>query len=202
MTKKTINQYGASRNASAAGRPRSVETEEAILAASLRITQRSGYGRLTIEGIAAEAGVGKQTIYRWWPSKAAVVLEAFRREGRTNVQVAPTGNLEEDVTTFLTAVFERLNGPSGIVLRSLLAESLIDDEFAAQLRDQYLNDRVAEFKSLIPKQSVRPAVRSQVIEMTYGAIWYRLVARQPLTRASARKLAQEVVRLLGFPCQL
>ena len=61
----------------ARGRRRSERSHEAILAATQRLLLERGYRELTIEGIAARAGVGKQTIYRWWPSKAALVLEAY-----------------------------------------------------------------------------------------------------------------------------
>ena len=60
------------------GRPRSEAARQAILTAAQEELLARGVGELTIEGIAARAGVGKQTIYRWWPSKADVVLEAMR----------------------------------------------------------------------------------------------------------------------------
>ena len=117
-------QDAPSRNRVRPGRPRSVATQEAILAASLRLTERVGYPQLTIEGIAAEAGVGKQTVYRWWPSKAAVVLEAFARDARAVVKVRVTGDLEADLAKFLVAAYRRLAGPRGVVFRSLLSEAL------------------------------------------------------------------------------
>ena len=58
------------------GRPRSEPARRAILAAATHLVGREGYGRVTMEAIAREAGVSKQTVYRWWPTKAAIVLEA------------------------------------------------------------------------------------------------------------------------------
>src|SRR5882724_1483300 len=78
-----------------AGRPRSVESRRAILQAALTILQTSGYRALTIEGVAAKAGVSKQTIYRWWPSAAYIVLEALTSDP-LQPQMPDTGSLYDD----------------------------------------------------------------------------------------------------------
>lgn len=189
-------QDGPSRNSRRPGRPRSAVTQEAVLAAALRLTERLGYSRLSMEGIAAEAGVGKQTIYRWWPSKAAVVLEAFARDARAIVDVRVTGKREADLAAFLVAVSARLAGPSGIIFRSLLAEALIDPDFAAALHAHYLKGRIEDLETMLGRGAVGRGILAQVVEMTYGAIWYRLVTRQPLSAAAARKLSKAAIGLI------
>lgn len=197
--KNSIIRDDSSRKSARLGRPRSLATQEAVLAASLELTQRIGYAKLTMEGIAAEAGVGKQTIYRWWPSKAAIVLEAFTRDASSTVSVKLTGNREADLTAFLAAVFRRMNGPSGTIFRSLLSEALTSPEFSAQLYNHYLTSRVEALTAILQQEVARPVsadLLSQVIEMIYGAIWYRLVARKPLTSAVAGRLAKGAMGLM------
>ena len=189
-------QDASSRNTVRPGRPRSVATQEAILDASLRLTERIGYPQLTIEGIAAEAGVGKQTVYRWWPSKAAVVLEAFARDARAVVKIRVTGDLEADLAKFLVAVYRRLGGPRGVVFRSLLSAALVDADFATLLYREYLRSRVDDLKIVLTGDDEERDVPNQIIEMIYGAIWYRLATNHPLTPAAARRIAAAAVRVL------
>ncbi|WP_428305874.1 TetR/AcrR family transcriptional regulator [Lacipirellula sp.] len=193
-------QDASSRNEVRPGRPRSVATQEAILAASLRLTERVGYAQLTIEGIAAEAGVGKQTVYRWWPSKAALVLEAFSQDARAVVKVRVTGNLEIDLEKFLIAAYRRLAGPRGVVFRSLLSEALINADFAQQFYDEYLQSRVDDLKTVLSGSAEEAEARDvpvEVVEMIYGALWYRMATNQRLTPAAAREVAAAAVRLLS-----
>ena len=193
-------QDAPSRNQVRPGRPRSVATQEAILAASLRLTERVGYAQLTIEGIAAEAGVGKQTVYRWWPSKAAVVLEAFSQDARAVVKVRVTGDLAADLEKFLVAAYRRLAGPRGVVFRSLLAAALIDAKFAQQFYDEYMQSRVDDLKTVLSsgaKEAEARDVPAKVVEMIYGALWYRMATNQRLTPAAARQIAAAAMQLLA-----
>lgn len=193
-------QDAPSRNKVRPGRPRSVATQQAILDASLRLTERIGYPQLTIEGIAAEAGVGKQTVYRWWPSKAAVVLEAFARDARAVVKVRVTGDLEADLAKFLVAAYRRLAGPRGIVFRSLLSEALANADFAQQFYREYMNSRVVDLKTILAGNEADDGERevpSGIIEMIYGAIWYRMATNQRLTPAAARQVAAAAASLLN-----
>src|SRR5690349_8072611 len=85
------------------GRKRSEASRRAILDAALALVQ-GGYGSITAEALAAHAGVGKQTIYRWWKSLAEVVLDALRDNART-ITAPETGTLEGDLRAFLSATF-------------------------------------------------------------------------------------------------
>src|ERR1700754_5038901 len=101
---------------------RSAQSREAIMRAALEMCQELGYARLTIEGIAARAGVGKQTIYRWWSSKAEVLFEAFVEFGAQAAGEAEeawegagalpdTGDLAADLKTVLRATVDGLLDP-------------------------------------------------------------------------------------------
>src|SRR5688572_3560572 len=92
---------------------RNETSRRAILTAAFDLLQEVGYAKLSIEGVAARAGVGKQTIYRWWPSKGAVLFDAFLMlsegaEGEPPV-LPDTGDLEADLTVVLRATVVELN---------------------------------------------------------------------------------------------
>ena len=111
------------------GPVRSVAAREAILDATARLFHNQGYDRLTIEGIAKEAGVGKQTIYRWWPSRGALIGECLV-DGRlvpVDFDVPDTGDLLADVEAWLRTVLSILDEPrGGVLLRSLVAAATED----------------------------------------------------------------------------
>jgi len=113
------------------GRKRSEEARRAILTASLDLLRERGYGKVSVDAIAERAGVGKQTMYRWWRSKGDVVLEALTEEARAAIVDRDTGELEGDLRAFLAATFRALAGPRslGPVMRGLMAEAQLDTEF-------------------------------------------------------------------------
>lgn len=129
---------------------RSTAAREAILDATARLFHNQGYDRLTIEGIAKEAGVGKQTIYRWWPSRGALIGECLV-EGRLipiDFVVPDTGDLADDVETWLRSVLSILEAPEGgALLRSLVAAATEDAGVGAHLGEslgveKYLAERI------------------------------------------------------------
>ncbi|MBW1604517.1 TetR/AcrR family transcriptional regulator [Streptomyces sp. JJ66] len=94
---------------------RSERSRRAILEASLELIGEVGYHKLTIEAIASRAGVGKQTIYRWWPSKAAVLLDAFTartEDADYDAGLPDTGDLAADLKSVLRATVDEFNDPA------------------------------------------------------------------------------------------
>ena len=179
------------------GRPRSVVTQQAILDATLLLTGEVGYTHLTIEGIAAEAGVGKQTLYRWWRSKADIVLEAFARHARAADPTERTGDWRADLDVFLGQVVKRLSGRSGTIFKSLLAETLLNPDFARAFLDAYMSGRVGELADILGSKPGATDERVHaVIEAVYGAIWYRMATQLPLTSAVALQLGRQAAVLM------
>src|SRR5271165_6134675 len=78
------------------GRPRSEHARQAILRSTLKLLQHTGFPELTIEAIAADAGVGKTTVYRWWPSKGALVVDAFADSAGHKLHFPDTGSVFQD----------------------------------------------------------------------------------------------------------
>lgn len=115
------------------GRKRSEQAHSAILNAALNLLRQRPYAEVSCDMIATEAGVGKQTIYRWWSNKADVVLEALSQHARA-VTAPETGTLEGDVRAFFEETFRLVRGPrgTGAVLKGLMAESQLEPAFAAR----------------------------------------------------------------------
>ena len=122
------------------GRPRSPQAHQAILAATCDLLLQTGYDGLSIEGVAARAGVGKQTVYRWWPSKSALVTEAVL-EGRLaiNGELPPdTGDLRNDLHTWLARQFEALADPYVLsLIRAVTAAAADDNAAGAALYERF-----------------------------------------------------------------
>jgi AcrR family transcriptional regulator len=122
------------------GRRRNPATRAAILATAFEVVAELGYAGLTIEKVAARAGVGKQTIYRWWPTKGALVLDAVleRSTGPGEPAELPdTGDLEADLATVLVATVEEFADPDfDRALRGLTAAIVEDADLARDYRER------------------------------------------------------------------
>lgn len=182
------------------GRPRSEAARQAILAAAVGELEEHGYGALTMQGIAARAGVGKQTIYRWWPSRADVVLDALVDLAKARITVPDEGSLSDDLMAFLSATFrERGQRP---VLVGLMAEALLDPVFARAFRDRFLFSRRAELRTILDRAVERGEIASgvdleMVMDIVYGVLWYRLMLdHAPLNMAAGRQLTDLVIRAI------
>ncbi|MFC3985668.1 TetR/AcrR family transcriptional regulator [Streptosporangium jomthongense] len=128
---------------------RSDASRRAILTAAFDLVGEVGYAKLSIEGIAARAGVGKQTIYRWWPSKGAVLFDAFLAlsEGEEGEAALPdTGDLEADLKTVMRATVVELSDPRyDEPMRALTTEIAHDPGLAAVYRER-LDEPMREIK--------------------------------------------------------
>ena len=180
------------------GRPRSEETRTRILAAAIAELEERGYAALTIEGIATRAGAGKQTIYRWWPSKADVVLEAILELAAARIPEPDTGSLRGDLDAFLAATFRQRG--QRLVLIGLMAEALLDPVFHDQFRDRFLFARRAALRTVLERAQARgelgPGVDPELLlDVVFGVLWYRLMLDHgALTEAAGRELSALVVR--------
>src|SRR5262249_12644512 len=124
------------------GRKRSEESRQAILTAVFELVAELGYPGLTIEGIAARSGAGKQTIYRWRPSHDDVLHHALVAQTDLYVPVPDTGSYAEDLRAFLVSSFALARvRPVTLALRALMAQAQIDAEFGARFRTGFLQRR-------------------------------------------------------------
>lgn len=145
---------------------RSERSRRAIYAAALDLVAEQGYRKTTIEGIAARAGVGKQTIYRWWPSKAEVLMEAFLDLGEQAAGGRPytfphTDDLAADLRTVLRATVDELQDPAfESPARALAAEGVVDERlgarFVARLLEPQLQLYVERLRAAQQSGELRP----------------------------------------------
>lgn len=189
---------------------RSDRSRRAIYDAALALVGESGYRRTTIEGIAARAGVGKQTIYRWWPSKAAVLMEAFldlaaRAAEEANPQagggaevdgaeygIPDTGDLAADLKLVLRATVDELNDPlMEAPTRALTAEGIVDAKLGAEFVEKLLDPQLALYVTRLEAAKeagrLRPDADPRIaLELLIAPLTHRWLLRTlPLTHAYA-----------------
>ncbi|MGW7266292.1 TetR/AcrR family transcriptional regulator [Streptomyces sp. NPDC054842] len=183
---------------------RSERSRRAIYDAALALVGEVGYPRTTIEGIAARAGVGKQTIYRWWNSKADVLLEAFLDLGEQAARAAAqpgqdpqqpygipdTGDLAADLKLVLRATVDELLDPRfEAPSRALAAEGIVDEqvgaEFVSKLLEPQLQLYVRRLRSAQDQGVVRPEVDPRIaLELFVAPLAQRWLQRTgPITHA-------------------
>jgi AcrR family transcriptional regulator len=164
------------------GRPRSEESRQAILVATLALIAEVGYAGLTIEGIAARAGVGKQTIYRWWGTKADVLLEAGAVKADIQIPTDDRGSYEADLRAFLEASYRVGNRPEyTALLRALMAEAQINTDFGRRFRESFLERRRSALAVITDRARKRGDLPERpspgtVADIVFGTIWYRVLA--------------------------
>jgi AcrR family transcriptional regulator len=184
------------------GRPRSQSSREAILTAAIELVAEVGYAGLTIDGLASRAGVGKQTIYRWWASKADVLLEAGAALADVRVPVQDRGSYEADLRAFLKASYRIVNQPQmADLLRAVMAEAQLNPEFGDRFRSGFLQRR-REALAVITARArdrgdlpERPAPGT-VADIVFGTIWYRVLATH---QAFDKRLVEDLITVLVPP---
>jgi AcrR family transcriptional regulator len=169
------------------GRPRDEAARRAIHAAAIDLLVEKGYGALTVDAIARRAGVGRQTIYRWWSAKADVVLEALVAKAETTVQA-------DDLRGFLHATFANAL-PFAPVLSGLMAEAQLDRRFGEQFVTGFLEHRRQALAEHVRRELPRvdPAMAADLV---FGMLWYRiLIGRAKVPRNYATTVLRAVEAL-------
>ncbi|MGV4986979.1 TetR/AcrR family transcriptional regulator [Streptomyces sp. NRAIS4] len=154
---------------------RSEKSRRAIYAAALALVGEVGYPKTTVEGIAARAGVGKQTIYRWWSSKADVLLEAFfdlstqaaQEAGQEPYAIPDTGDLAADLKAVLRITVDQLLDPRfEVPSRALAAEGVVNEplgrEFVTKLLEPQLQLYVDRLRAAQDAGDVRAGVDPRI----------------------------------------
>lgn len=163
-----------------------VSTRSRVYEAVLLLVMDAGYGPLTMEGIASQARVSKQTLYRTWPSKSVVLFEALldrSDNGHGDVEVPDTGDLAADLEALILGTVEEMTDPSmEKLLRAVAAEVQSDDHLASELSTRLLVPQLNAVIARMARGGI--AEPEEAAEMLYGAILHRWLLRtRPFTTA-------------------
>jgi AcrR family transcriptional regulator len=145
------------------GRPRSPEADRAILRAAVDLLADEGYGGVTMEGVASRAGVGKATVYRRWPCKSALVVDAVTACRESGSEPPDTGSTRDDLLVFVRGFMHHLRtSDAGRVMPALVAELSRNPELAAEFRDGFVQPRRARILEAVRRGVERGEVRADV----------------------------------------
>jgi AcrR family transcriptional regulator len=185
---------------------RSKRAHEAILNAAAELIHERPYSDVCIEAIAARAGVGKQTIYRWWTSKAAVLMEACAAFVAREVPLPDKGSFVEDFRDYLNHICSffstQLSRPA---IAGLLAEAQSNPELALAFQERLLMQRRAVLSTILNRGVTRGELRAGldldvIMDMVHGALWYRtLILKAPLEQAFIEGVIAQVMAGSGAP---
>lgn len=173
----------------ATGRPRDDAARQAVLQATAGLLEEVGFNKLSIEGIAARAGVAKTTIYRWWQNKGVLALEAFLTAVSPKIAFPETAAPLDDLRVQVHKVGKLYRGKTGRILCELLALSQADSETHRQLLDGYLRPRRAQSRKCLERAAARGLIRQDIdieimIDAIYGPLWHRMTMKHaPLDTA-------------------
>ncbi len=186
---------------------RNEHSRKAILTAAAELLSEVGYVKLTVEAIATRAGVGKQTIYRWWPDKGAVVLDAYLAlvHADEGITFATSDSLEADLRSVLQSMVDMLTDPVfERQYRALLTAIQDNQALATTLLERLLKPWLEATKKRLclaqESGQIQGAVALDVaVELLYGPMYYRWLLRTgPISRVYADNVVTMVLRALHY----
>jgi AcrR family transcriptional regulator len=186
------------------GRPRSEKAHEAILSAAAELLLARGLGAVSMDAVAERAGVSKATIYRWWPTKETLALDALHHEWTPARPSRKTGSLRRDLLALLRP-WVRLVGerPYGRVIAALITEAQTNPVFAEQYLERFVEPRRAQVRPVLEEAIERgelpPTTDVELaLDLLYGPLYHRLLhGHAPLNERFLRDLVGTVLAGLG-----
>ncbi|MGT2512236.1 TetR/AcrR family transcriptional regulator [Cupriavidus basilensis] len=204
----TVPEASPARNKRSPGRTRSEAARVAILNATLNLLETQSLQQITIEAIAKEAGVGKATIYRWWPSKAAVVIDAFVQNHVVQTPMPKGGSCREAITVHLHRMVQQYGGRAGRLVAQILAEGQSEPEVLREFRERFFYGRRAMVREVIEEGRRNGEFRTDMeseflMDMVYSPVYFRLMmGHLPLSLKFADELAASAMAVLCAPAQM
>jgi AcrR family transcriptional regulator len=189
------------------GRPRSENAHRAILAAVTELVLQQGLGAVSMDAVAARAGVSKATIYRWWPSKQRLALDALYGDwAHIDVAEPNTGSLRGDLLAIVGPwVRELRRRPYGRLVAEFVVEAHADPEFGREYRERFVEPRRARMRAVLIRAleagDIAPGTDVEVaLDLIYGALYHRLLHRHaPLTVDAAQRVVDTALVGLTGP---
>jgi AcrR family transcriptional regulator len=170
------------------GRPRSERARRAILRAAADLLLDAGSAQVSMDAVAEHAGVSKATIYRWWPSKERLALDALLEWAATGSSPRDTGSLRGDLLALVRPwVREIRRRPFGRVIAALVTAAQSDPEFAEDYRRHFVEQRRAPMRAAFERAIARGEAPADLdievaLDLIYGPLYHRLLhGHAPLT---------------------
>lgn len=180
------------------GRPRSEEARKAILDSTLELLTKTGFTDLSIEAIAAQAGVGKATVYRWWPNKAELVMEAFVLAVDAELRIATTGSVEKVIREQMKRWTRVFRSPLGRVIAAVIGAGQSDPEMIEAFQHHYVEPRRVEARKLLQEAMRTGEIRADlapdtILDILYGPLYIRLLLQHAELNADFPDVVFDVV---------
>ena len=190
----------------ARGRPRSEKARQAILAAAMDLLFDHGLTAMSMDDVARRAGVSKATIYRWWPSKERLALDALAAEWASSAAAdqADTGTLRGDLLARFRPWVRQLNRrPYARVVAGLVAAAHTDDAFAELYRQHFVQPRRIATRDLLVRARERGEIAADTdlevaLDLLYGPVYHRLLhGHAPVTQRFAQQVIDAVIAAMS-----
>ena len=186
-----------------AGRPRSTAVQQAILQGTYLLMATKGLSATTYERVAAATGVSKVTIYKWWPTREALLVDAFLEQARAFLPLPQNGHPVAIVRAHAAAYVAALNGAFGRVQLAVIAECIGSTGTAAAFGERYLGERRAAGVALLMRAQKEGLIGAtdppaDLYDMIYGTLFYQSTfGLKRLTAGAAHRLVDRVLRPAG-----
>ena len=182
MAQSEPRERNGSNGKRAPGRPRSEQSRQSILRSTLKLLRKTGFPQLSIEAIAGEAEVSKATVYRWWPTKATLVADAFSASADSELRFPDTGSVVKDMSLQMQQVVRVFRSQRGKVVAALLAGGQSDPELIAAFRDRFLWPRRRQAYKALQRGIDRGELPAGLdmdltLDALYGPIYMRFLIR-------------------------
>jgi AcrR family transcriptional regulator len=189
------------------GNQRNPVLHQAIIAAATEVLAKEGPTRFTIEAVAKLAGCGKPTIYRWWPSRPALLLEVYDQVVQKELSPPEGKDLAKDIADMMRQIWGIWRNDSlGALYRLILSEMMLDEEGARYLREVFIPRRQAftalAFEAAKDRGAIPPGTDVKfLLDVLYGYSIFRLIARQVDDDQVADRIAATIAQLAqsGIP---
>ncbi len=185
------------------GRPRSEAAHKAILAAALDQVFAIGFRALTVDAIAAKANVGKMTIYRRWPNKAAIVMDAFLTLIGPDTEFPERPRARDRIKLQMRLQAKFFRGKFGKMIKALLGEAQFDPELAEAFRERWIEPRRRMTKKVLEEAVHQGDLPSDLdfeaaVDLLYAPVYYRLqIGTGPISEAYTDRIFEKVMKGLS-----
>jgi AcrR family transcriptional regulator len=168
--------------ARAPGRPRSEKARKAVIRSTLALLERVGFNELSIESVAAQAGVGKATVYRWWRNKAELVIDAFVSAVGRELRFPSAGSVLESIHEQMKRWAPIFRSPLGQIVVTVIGAGQSEPEILDAFRAHWVEPRRVEARRLLRQAMKDGEIRADldpdmVLDLLYGPLYLRLLLK-------------------------